>query len=86
MLHHRLRLVVGVKEGLRLWVWFLERYNSVDICGLNKEETWDFQIYSDAAGGIGFGLFWQGHWSAEEWLQQWKHGGGALCFWSSFPY
>ena len=49
---------------------FLEQYNGVDIRRLNREESWDFQVYSDAAGGSGFGLYWQGRWCAVEWPEQ----------------
>ena len=43
--HHRLRLLVGVKEALRVWCWLLEQRSGTDICRIDKAEFWDVQVY-----------------------------------------
>ncbi|KAJ1106187.1 hypothetical protein NDU88_003590 [Pleurodeles waltl] len=50
-----------------------------------REREWDAQLFSDAAGSWGFGLYWEGRWCAEEWPSEWKHGGRSIAFLEFFP-
>ena len=52
---------------------------------MGAEVEWDFQIYSDADKGLGCGLYWQGHWCAVEWPQQWKNGRKSIAFSDFLP-
>ncbi|KAJ1137801.1 hypothetical protein NDU88_004197 [Pleurodeles waltl] len=50
-----------------------------------RECEWDAQLFTDAAGSAGFGLYWEGRWCAEEWPGDWKHGGRSIAFLEFFP-
>ncbi|XP_069093123.1 uncharacterized protein [Pleurodeles waltl] len=82
--HHHVRLKVEVHEDLRMWAKFLESFNGIPLKTCRDCE-WDVQLFSDAAGAYGFGLYWEGRWCAEEWPSEWKHGGRSIAFLELFP-
>ncbi|KAJ1088753.1 hypothetical protein NDU88_001908 [Pleurodeles waltl] len=65
--HHHIRLRAGVKEDLRMWIEFLKDFNGVTMLVDDEDWFWQIQIFSDASGAHGFGLFWDGHWASEAW-------------------
>lgn len=69
--HHRVRLSAQVQADLRVWLEFLEEFNGVSLWQDTLNLHNDFQVHSDAAGSLGFGLFWDGRWCAEPWPQAW---------------
>ncbi|KAJ1191631.1 hypothetical protein NDU88_000947 [Pleurodeles waltl] len=77
--HHHVRLKVAVREDLRMWVSFLESFNGIPL-QVWREWEWEAQLFSDAAGSSGFGLYWEGRWCAEEWPKEWKQGGRSIAF------
>ncbi|XP_078500441.1 uncharacterized protein LOC144755420 [Lissotriton helveticus] len=82
--HHRIRLTAGVKEDLRMWSTFLHSFNGIPLAQ-EQDWLWEVQIFSDAAGSDGFGLYWQGRWCAEKWPEQWRDGGRSIAFLELFP-
>ncbi|XP_060127970.1 uncharacterized protein LOC132591759 [Zootoca vivipara] len=70
--HQHVRLHQGEKADLRMWLEFLNDFNGVslwqDVLTLHN----DFQVNSDAAGSLGFGLFWNGRWCAQRWPPAWQ--------------
>ncbi|KAJ1109655.1 hypothetical protein NDU88_007015 [Pleurodeles waltl] len=83
--HHHIRLQACVKEDLRMWIVFLKDFNGVTM--LVEEEDWfcHIQIFSDASGAHGFGVFWDGHWAAEAWPESWKRAKFSIAFLEFFP-
>ncbi|KAJ1128498.1 hypothetical protein NDU88_006876 [Pleurodeles waltl] len=82
--HHHVRMKVGVQENLRMWVNFWESFNGIPL-KVWCDWEWDVQLFSDAAGSTGFGLYWEGRWCAGEWLNEWKNGGRSIAFLELFP-
>ncbi|KAJ1103650.1 hypothetical protein NDU88_001071 [Pleurodeles waltl] len=82
--HHHVRLSAGVKEDLKMWCIFLESFNGIPIRAWPLCE-WDVQIYSDASGASGFGIYWQGKFCVEEWPPAWRAGGRSIAFLELFP-
>ncbi|KAJ1117254.1 hypothetical protein NDU88_005454 [Pleurodeles waltl] len=62
-----------------MWVTFLDSFNGIPL-QVWREREWDAQLFSDAAGSSGFGLYWEGRWCAEEWPSEWKGGGRSIAF------
>ncbi|KAJ1217678.1 hypothetical protein NDU88_005271 [Pleurodeles waltl] len=67
-----------------MWATFLESFNGIPLKVWHDCE-WDVQLFSDAAGSTGFGLYWEGRWCAEEWPNEWKNGGRSIAFLELFP-
>ncbi|XP_077790847.1 uncharacterized protein LOC144328967 [Podarcis muralis] len=72
--HHRVRLSSQVKVDLSIWLEFLEEFNGVSLWQDTLNLQNDFQVQSDAAGSLGFGLYWKGRWCAERWPKTWQGG------------
>ena len=66
--HHKIRITGGAKEDLLMWKKFLTNYNGITYF---QSRYWvnndKLQLFTDAAGSIGFGLFFQGRWSQGRW-------------------
>ncbi|XP_077783928.1 uncharacterized protein LOC144327573 [Podarcis muralis] len=72
--HHRVRLSKEVKIDLSIWLEFLADFNGVSLWQDTLNLHNDFQVQSDAAGSLGFGLYWKGRWCAERWPAEWAGG------------
>ena len=66
----RLHLTPEAQGDIAWWQSFLPSWNGRLLI---PDHRWtrspDFQLFTDAAGSIGFGAFFQGHWIAQRWLQ-----------------
>lgn len=66
--HHKVRVTASMVEDLKVWQSFLEHYNGNNII---FEEQWQhntqLELFTDAAGTIGFGAYFQGHWAFGAW-------------------
>ncbi|XP_077779111.1 uncharacterized protein LOC144326428 [Podarcis muralis] len=69
---HRVRLPRSVKADLEVWTAFLEKYNGVSLWQDVLNLSSDFQVQSDAAGSLGFGLYFKGRWCAQRWPSAWQ--------------
>ncbi|XP_071109378.1 uncharacterized protein [Haliotis cracherodii] len=73
---HHIRITSWVKEDLQMWLTFLTSYNGISVF---QDQLWvdsDFlQLFSDAAGGAGFGAYMQGKWFNGAWPPRWVTDG-----------
>ena len=60
--HHHIHLSRGAKLDIMLWLRFLDDFNGRS----------SLQLYTDAAGSIGFGAVFDRHWLHGTWPNHWK--------------
>ncbi|XP_077790723.1 uncharacterized protein LOC144328926 [Podarcis muralis] len=70
--HHRVRLSKAVKADLRVWLQFLDGFNGISLWQDSLALQSDFQVHSDAAGSLGFGVYFRGQWCAQHWPASWQ--------------
>ena len=74
--HHRLRINSSIKLDLIMWLEFFEKFNGISVF---HDRFWvcngDVQLFTDSAGALGFGIYFQGQWACEPWPSQWKELG-----------
>ena len=71
--HHQIRLSQGAKLDIMLWLRFLEDFNGRSFFLSDVWETsQSLQLYSDAAGLIGFGAVFDRHWFHGTCPNHWK--------------
>ncbi|XP_044128316.1 uncharacterized protein LOC122921997 isoform X1 [Bufo gargarizans] len=73
--YHFIRLRKELKGDLRVWAEFLERYNGRTLIMGEVCDCADFELYTDASGGVGFGAYCQGQWCAGGWPESWVERG-----------
>lgn len=73
--HHFIRLGRELRGDLRVWEAFLEQFNGRAIIMDPVVDAADVEIFTDAAGSVGFGIFCQGGWCAESWPSSWVEKG-----------
>lgn len=84
--HHRIRITEAMREDLRVWDSFLKHYNGVSIIlGDNWVDNRVLNLYTDAAGSVGFGAFFNGHWAAGTWPEAWGESDPDITFKELFP-
>ena len=71
--HHHIRLCKGSKQDLLLWIQFLDEFNGKSFF---LDDTWEtshtLELYTDAAGSVGFGAVFGKNWFGGEWPVSWK--------------
>ena len=74
--HHYVRITQEMKRDLRMWLNFFQNFNGVSVF---HDRFWisndDFQLYTDSSGGVGFGIWFNGHWCQEKWPSDWVQKG-----------
>lgn len=84
--HFKIRLSAGAKLDLRTWLEFLIHFNGVSAF-LDRE--WELSpaldLYTDAAGSIGFGAYFQGHWVQGRWPNSFLCNPQSIAFLELFP-
>lgn len=55
--YHRVRVSAEIQEDSRMWQQFLENFNGVSFWRDERLLEAELQVHSDAAGGLGFGLY-----------------------------
>jgi len=74
--HHRVRVTLEIKRDLKMWLDFFKHFNGVSVF---HDRFWisndDFQLYTDSSGGVGFGIWFNGHWCQEKWPADWVRRG-----------
>jgi hypothetical protein len=62
--HHRRKLSGGAKQDLKMWLAFLDDFNGK---WFFLDEVWisnkSLNLYTDAAGGLGYGAIYASHWT-----------------------
>ena len=63
---HRIRVTKGMVEDLLIWKSFLDNHNGASMMISELGES-HLELFTDAAGGIGFGAYFDGHWTNGRW-------------------
>ncbi|KAL9951074.1 hypothetical protein ACROYT_G043670 [Oculina patagonica] len=70
--YHRIRLSGQAKDDLRVWLSFLSSFNGRSFF---LDEIWHgsdkLNLFTDAAGSIGFGAVFANHWCCGKWPSDW---------------
>lgn len=69
--HSHIRLTKHLKADLSIWLRFIRNFNGHSIWQEDFVSSDLLQLYTDAAGSIGFGVYFNGRWSAESWPDRW---------------
>lgn len=73
---HRIRVNTSMKRDLEMWLKFFSNYNGISVF---HDRFWksnaEANFFTDSAGGVGmgFGIYFQTHWCAAKWPDDW-HG------------
>lgn len=71
---HFVRINKSVKLDLQIWLWFFQHHNGISVF---HDRFWvsnsDVECFTDSAGGegLGFGIYFQGQWTAARWPVEW---------------
>ena len=84
--HHKARLSSGAKLDLLMWLEFLQHFNGVSPF---RDQGWfdndALELFTDAAGGIGFGGFFDGHWFQGKWTPEFLELSPSIAFCELYP-
>ena len=73
-LERKILITEDTCQDLEWWLRFASEWNGT---GFFLEPDWtpadEFQLFTDAAGTLGYGAFWNGHWFSEPWLAHLLH-------------
>ncbi|KAJ1185515.1 hypothetical protein NDU88_002307 [Pleurodeles waltl] len=73
--HHLVRLSLGLKEDLRMWLSFLEEFKDTQLWRTPWCTSQQLQLFTDASGREGFGAILDRQWCAGKWPNAWgRHG------------
>lgn len=71
--HHRIRITQAIRDDLKVWLDFLNTFNGVTMI---HDRFWEsnerLELYTDASGGNGFGIYFNGNWAHGTWPKQWQ--------------
>ena len=82
--HFRIRVTNEMKQDLQVWQQFLLSFQGAAIFLDRKWVSSDtLQLFTDAAGSIGFGIYFQGHWVQHRWPDRFKTY--SIAFLELFP-
>lgn len=73
--YHFVRITASLRADLLVWKQFLSSFNG---CSFWQEPfctSEALNLFTDAAGAVGYGAYWQGHWSASKWPSSWIDNG-----------
>ncbi|XP_040294444.1 uncharacterized protein LOC121005739 [Bufo bufo] len=73
--HHFIRLGSELKGDLKVWDSFLKQFNGRALVMGGVVDAFDFELFTDAAGGAGFGAYCEGQWCAGRWPESWVRKG-----------
>ncbi|XP_048254615.1 uncharacterized protein LOC125381594 [Haliotis rufescens] len=66
-LKNRVQLNQECRFDFTMWICFLEQWNGVSLFTADRIDAPDFLLYTDAAGAIGYGAYYQRKWFASKW-------------------
>lgn len=70
-----IRVTKPMRSDLQIWLQFLKNFNGRSIWQDDFVSTESINLFTDAAGSIGFGAYFLGQWSAESWPDLWVQSG-----------
>ena len=69
--HHHVTMNHEDRRDITWWLQFLPTWNG---CAIIPEPHWtkspDLELFTDASGSLGHGIFYMGHWISEPWPPQ----------------
>ena len=66
--HYKIRITREAKQDLEMWIKFLSVFNGVYFFQVQEWVDSDtLQLFTDSAGSIGFGAYFQGKWTQGRW-------------------
>ncbi|KAM4748826.1 uncharacterized protein WCC33_006225 [Rhinophrynus dorsalis] len=85
--HFKIRVTRQLKEDLEVWDSFLKDFNGLCLWLGPVQANNELQLFTDAAGAVGFGAYLEGRWCAQCWPVQWVQRGLTknLTFLQLFP-
>lgn len=60
-----------MKEDFSVWFSFMEQFNGHSLWQRDFVLVQELQLFTDAAGSLGFGAFFDGRWCAGPWHSSW---------------
>lgn len=72
---HFIRLTRSLKADLAVWRDFLYQYNGRTCFQQEETSNVDLELFTDAAGSLGFGAILEKDWCAEAWPLSWREAG-----------
>ncbi|KAM4808264.1 adhesion G-protein coupled receptor V1 [Rhinophrynus dorsalis] len=69
--HHHIRLTLPLREDLRVWEQFLVDFNGRSYWQSPVQTNGDLDLYTDAAGSVGFGAIFGSDWCSGLWPEVW---------------
>ena len=84
--HHRLRVTQSMKKDLEMWKTFLQDHNGR--CIILPSQWVDnvaVDLHTDASGSIGFGAYFQGHWTHGTWPTHWSKNMPDITYKELYP-
>lgn len=84
--YYMIRLTRGAKSDMRVWLEFLAHFNGQVFfrapgwCGSD-----DIQFFTDAAAGIGFGIYFGGRWAQAAWPPGFQAASRSIALLELFP-
>lgn len=67
---HCIRLTRGLKVDLQVWETFLDSYNGQSVCMSDAMSSFDLELFTDAAGSVGYGAYFCSQWSVGPWPEE----------------
>ena len=84
--HHRVRLTVGARLDLIMWLRFLSNFNGVSaFLGLHWEVSESLALFADSAAAIGFGAYFAGKWTHGRWPVDIVQNPPSIAFLEFYP-
>ena len=66
--HHITQVNASIRGDLNMWLSFLKTHNGVSVF---RDQLWvsapDLELFTDAAGSIGMGIYFNGKWAQAKW-------------------
>ena len=68
----RIRVTQGMEEDLLVWSHFLQSFNGISFWRADRWLQVEFQVNSDVAGSLRFGIYFRGRWCSGSWRDMWQ--------------
>ena len=82
----KVRVGSGAKLDMKTWLKFLDDYNGVSVfLPADHIENTDLELFTDAAGSIGMGAYFQGHWTQLRWPVDILRSNLSIAFLELYP-
>lgn len=72
---HFERITTDLREDLVVWRKVLSSFNGSSFWQAPFCTDVNLDLFTDVSGSVGYGVYWQGHWSADRWPVSWQAQG-----------